>query len=236
MKRIIPAILPALALATGCSQQNADSAAAGNEAPSSAPAAAQPVGSGAAASPSFDCAKADGDATRLVCDDGNLAAMDRELSRLYGLALSGTNMDAGRKRELETTQRGWIKDRDDCWKAEDKRQCVLTSYAQRIAEIRQGYSDARSRDTEGTSTGPVALACKDVDFLIGATFIQTDPGAAFLSWKEQSVALDHVPSGSGAKYEGTSSGKKAALFTQGDEAMVTLPGQAELTCKVEEIG
>ncbi|MGB6188236.1 MAG: hypothetical protein WBF70_06640, partial [Aeromonas molluscorum] len=32
-------------------------------------------------------------------------------------------------------QRGWIKGRNECWKADDLRQCVLTNYQQRITEL-----------------------------------------------------------------------------------------------------
>lgn len=197
---------------------------------------ADAMASDVAVSPSFDCAKADGEATKLVCADTDLAAMDRELDRLYGLALNGQYMTPERKIELEATQRGWIKGRDDCWKADDKRQCVMAEYAMRIHEIRQGYADARTKDEDGLSSGPVALACDGLDFGISATFVQTDPGAVYLQWKNSGIALAHVPSGSGAKYEGMWDGKLAALFTQGDEAIVTLPGEPERKCRIEEIG
>lgn len=162
--------------------------------------------------------------------------MDRELARLYGLAEKTPQIDPARLAELKATQRGWIKGRNDCWKAADKAQCVMTSYAMRIHELRQGCANARSDDAAGRSMGPVALACDKTDFGISATFIQTDPGAVFLEWKDGSLALGHAPSGSGAKYEGTWDGKKSSLFTQGNEAMLTLPGQAERRCMIEEIG
>jgi len=218
-------------LATGCSKsESAATAPAGAEADASATPAQTVV-----ANPSFDCAKAEGEAQKLVCSDVDLAAMDRELGRLYDLALTGPHA-ADRKAELQATQRGWIKGRDDCWKEDDKRNCVFSSYAMRIAELRQGYADSRSKDDAGVSLGPVALACEGVDFGIAATFINTDPGGAFLSWKDQSIALGHVPSGSGAKYEGKNYAGTGSLFTRGDEALVTLPGDTERNCKVEEIG
>lgn len=214
---------------TACGQQASET-----DGQADATAAAETVP--AATTPSFDCAKAESEAEKLVCQDENLAGMDRELARLYKLADTGPYATPARKKELEAMQRGWVKGRDDCWKAENKNQCVMTAYAQRIHELRQGYADARTQDDQGVSTGPLALACKGIDFGVSATFIKTEPGAVFLQWNDSSIALDHVPSGSGEKYQGLWDGKIASLLTKGDEALLTLPGEPERTCKIEEIG
>ncbi|WP_395332363.1 MliC family protein [Novosphingobium sp. BL-8H] len=190
----------------------------------------------AVATPSFDCAKADGDAQKLVCSTPELAAMDRELMRLYDLALTGPHISAARKSELQATQRGWIKGRDDCWKADDKPACVRDQYAMRIHELRQGYADARADDAKGVSKGPLALACKGQDFLVSVTFVNTDPGAVWLFWRDQGVGLAHVVSASGALYEGQNYAGKASLFTKGDDAMLTLPGDTQKQCHFDEIG
>ncbi len=190
----------------------------------------------AVATPSFDCAKADGDAQKLVCSTPELAAMDRELMRLYDLALTGPNINGQRKQQLQATQRGWIKGRDDCWKADDKPACVRDQYAMRIHELRQGYADARGDDAKGVSKGPLALACKGQDFLVSVTFVNTDPGAVWLSWRDQEVGLAHVVSASGALYEGQNYAGKASLFTKGDDAMLTLPGGTQKQCHFDEIG
>lgn len=172
----------------------------------------------------------------MVCASADLAAMDRELARLYGLAATGPNMKPARLAELKSTQNGWIKGRNECWKAADKAQCVMTAYAMRIHELRQGFADARKVEPAARSMGPLALACPGAGFLVAATFIQTEPGAVYLEWLEYSLALAHVPSGSGAKYQGLWDGKTATLFTKGNEAVLTLPGEAERTCVIEEIG
>lgn len=190
----------------------------------------------AVATPSFDCAKADGDTQKLICTTPELAAMDRELMRLYDLALTGPHVNAQRKKELQGTQRGWIKGRDDCWKADDKPACVRDQYAMRIHELREGYADARADDAKGVSKGPLALACNGQDFGVSVTFVNTDPGAVWLAWKDQGVGLAHSVSASGALYEGQNYAGKASLFTKGEDAMLTLPGGTQKTCKIEEIG
>lgn len=152
--------------------------------------------------PTFDCAKAEWKVEKLVCQDGNLARMDREVERLYRLALRGSHMTTTRAAELRRDQKNWVRDRNECWKGIDLRQCTMTSYARRIHQLRQAYADARTRDSEGISIGPVAYQCTGLDALIGATCVNSDPGAVYLEWMDYSMALDHVPSGSGAKYSG----------------------------------
>ena len=224
----------AIGLLAACSQPSGSDGPTASDDPTEEAASAAPAAAGAG--PTFDCTKADGEIEELVCATPEFGAMDRELARLFALAEKGVSNDAARLGELKATQRGWIKGRNECWKADDKKQCVMTSYAMRIHELRQGYANSRSADDAGASMGPVALACKGLDFGISATFIQTDPGAVYLEWKDSSLALAHVPSGSGAKYEGIWDGKQTMLFTQGNEAMLTLPGEPERSCTIDEIG
>lgn len=226
--------MAALAACSGEQPVPSDDMAASAAASDDAGMAAAAPASGAG--PTFDCTKTESDIEDMVCKSAEFSAMDRELARLYGLAEKTSGMDPARLNELKATQRGWIKGRNECWKASDKQQCVMTSYAMRIHELRQGYANARSADGAGKSMGPVALACKGLDFGISATFVQTDPGAVYLEWKDSSLALAHVQSGSGAKYEGKWDDKTATLFTQGEEAMLTLPGEPERSCAIEEIG
>jgi hypothetical protein len=55
------------------------------------------------------------------------------------------------------------------------------SYVIRIAELRQGYADARSEDARGISIGPKAARCESFDALLGVTFVNGDEPAARLS-------------------------------------------------------
>lgn len=185
--------------------------------------------------PSFDCAKAGNAATKLICTDPLLVALDVETTRLYGLAIEGKYMTPDRRRELVATERGWIKGRDECWKADNLRTCILASYASRIHELRQGYSDARTQDDKGNSTGPFVLACRNFNALIGVTFVRTDPPVAQLSWLNTAATLVLAPSGSGARYDRVT-GPASMLWTRGSTARVKIDGQPELECKVETPG
>lgn len=230
MKRQVMASLVALAspgALAGCGSP-AEPDAGASEAPVASEAAAdQPV------TPSFDCTKSDSQATDLVCKTPMLARMDNELQRLYALAEGGTYESEDRLNELTAMQRGWIKGRDDCWKDDDPLQCVTASYAMRIHEIRQGFFDSRQQDAKGISSGPLALACKGVDYGVSLTIVNADPGVAFLQWQDQSVALVQ---GAGARYEGSNYAGMAALVTKGENALFTPPGGTELSCRVEDMG
>ncbi len=93
-------------------------------------------GAGAADGPSVDCAGAQG-AAALVCDDAGLSALDRRLSDLYRAALEAARGRgegaAEAEATLKATQRGWIKGRDECWKADDEPACVRAAYERRSA-------------------------------------------------------------------------------------------------------
>jgi uncharacterized protein len=180
---------------------------------------------GHAASPSFDCSKAESSAENLVCADEQLAALDRETARLFELARDGPHMTDDRRSELRAIQRGWIKRRDECRKSEELCACVLASYVIRIHELRQGYGDARSKDAQGISTGPYVVTCKGLDALIDVTFVNVDLPVAYLEWLDRSLVLTLTPSGSGARYAADHDDGAYIFWTKGNEALFELPGK-----------
>lgn len=222
-----------LALA-GCEKSETPASNAASETAAKA-APAKPAD--AASRASFDCGRADGQAQELVCTDPNLAAMDREVERLYRLAIGDPALDNARRDEWTASQRGWAKDRDDCWKSDELRICVMGAYAERIHRLRQGSMPARADVPDALSAGPLAYRCNGLDALVGATFINSDPGAVFLEWgPDVAVALDHVVAASGAKYEGRVEGQTWTFWSKGREATLTMPGRGELPCTQEAVG
>ncbi len=87
-----------------------------------------------AAQPSFDCRKASHEAEQLICQDAELAALDRSLAELYSTVLKHT--PAREQQRLKTEQSGWVKGRNDCWKASDPRGCIKGEYEARIRELK----------------------------------------------------------------------------------------------------
>ena len=87
-----------------------------------------------AAKPSFKCTKGMHEAEELICQDADLARLDNNLTRLYNTLLKNTP-----KREqaaLKAEQRGWVKGRNECWKAANKKACIRDEYNARINELK----------------------------------------------------------------------------------------------------
>lgn len=183
-----------------------------------------------AASPSFSCAKPAGAAEQAVCQDETLAALDRETARLYGLARNAPSLGAPQKKQLTALQRGWIKGRNDCWKANDLKTCIRDAYVIRIAELRAGLPKAADKE-KGVSIGPVAVECPGAPSM-RATFVNVDPPLAYLAGGDTSLVMTIARSGSGARYTAPSAAGEASFWQKGPEALVQLPGGKEQGCKV----
>ena len=173
--------------------------------------------------PSFDCSKADHDAEELICRDNELAALDNQLAGVYHSALE--NIPADEHRNLKAIQRGWIKGRNDCWKADDLRSCVQLAYESRITELQiQGCLV--------TVPAPVKYQCDggEYDYLTAVFYQETAMPAVVLTRINDrdsgQVIAWPTPSGSGAKYQG----RNILFWTKGDEAMVEWLGD-KLKCR-----
>lgn len=76
--------------------------------------------------PSFSCAKAGTGAERLICDDANLASLDREVALAYKQKLEAA---AAERARLQSDQRAWIRGkRDTCADTE----CLRAVYRERL--------------------------------------------------------------------------------------------------------
>jgi uncharacterized protein len=152
------------------------------------------------AGPGFDCAKADYDIEDLICADDGLAALDRRLTKAYAAALN--NYPKDELKGLKAMQRGWIKGRNDCWKADDQRACAEFSYNIRITEL---------EITAGLQVvpSPVNYVCDGgpYDYLTAVFYRDTPVPAVVLTrvggpgGDSQAIAFLQ-PTGSGAKYVG----------------------------------
>jgi uncharacterized protein len=175
------------------------------------------------AEPSFDCTKASGQVEALICRDDGLAALDRKLASAYARALERVREDG--YEDPKVMQRGWVKGRNDCWKAEDVRGCVETQYKHRIAELKIQYGDM-------VVPTPANFRCGAMD-LTAVFYNETDPPAAVLtqigqSGPDQVIAYQAI-SGSGARYLG----QNVEFWEHQGEASVNWFGQ-QLTCKLNE--
>ena len=117
--------------------------------------------------PAFNCAKADGEVEELICQDEGLAALDRKMDEVYKAALDKAKNEV--PPVLKAEQRGWIKGRNECWKATGAdnpafltaswqatsvRDCVEGQYRLRISELQARYRLVPMK-------GPVFYACEN---------------------------------------------------------------------------
>lgn len=177
--------------------------------------------------PSFDCSKAGSVAEQLICAEPDLAALDLRLADVYGSALSvAQGLDAGAEAATDTLkamQRGWIKGRDECWKADDLRTCVETAYLTREAELVATW----------LLKEPVAVS----RWICGETpanevyvmYFDTELPGLRVEYGDGVEAMHLAPSGSGSRYEGAfgrmfweKGGEARFLWTQDREQICTI--------------
>lgn len=168
--------------------------------------------------PSFKCSdKMTGSVEALICKNPDLAALDRTLATAYN---SAVKQAGNRANTLKAEQRGWIKGRDECWKADDQQSCIRDRYRQRIVEVQAGYGLVGS-------SGPFAFDC-GTNGVINATFFQTDPSSMDATYNGQHSFMVAVQSGSGVHYQG----QNESFWEHQGEALVTWGyGAKEMTCK-----
>ena len=183
----------------------------------SAPGAARAQAKG----PAFDCSKAQGEVEQLICKDEGLAALDRKLDEVYKAALAKARDDV--PQFLRTEQRGWVKGRNECWKAKDGTYITASWQAKNARECVEGNYKIRTSELQALMRlvppkGPVFFACENNPANeVVATFFETDPPTARLEREDKTVTVWLVPAGSGSKYEG----QNVEFWTKGKEAAVT---------------
>jgi uncharacterized protein len=171
--------------------------------------------------PTFDCAKATGSIEKLICADKDLAARDRKLDEVYKAATAKAK--GAMLNTLKAEQRGWVKGRNDCWKAgaetpefltatwqaKSQRACVDAKYRIRTSELQAIWRIVPPKT--------VSFACENNPANeVVANFFDTDPPSARVERGDQTTTVWQVESGSGAKYEG----QNVTFWNKGNEANV----------------
>ena len=172
--------------------------------------------------PSFPCHKSASSAEQLICRSPALTKLDRQLASVYRAAQA----KAGKEQPpvLKAEQRGWVKGRNDCWKAADLAACVRDSYTLRIAELQARYQ--------------LLPALADVRYQCGANaanemqvrFYATEPATLIAERGDRSELMYQQPAASGARY----AGRNSWLWEHHGEATVVWEWQGkEEVCRVQ---
>lgn len=186
--------------------------------------AATPAG---AEGPAFDCAKAQGEVPKLVCSDAGLAALDRKLDGVYREAVARAKGPL--IATLRAEQRGWLKGRDECWKATaatpdfitaswtvaSPRECTEAHYRLRTAELQAVWRLLPPKTVSYACNGQPANE-------LVASFFDTDPPAARVERGDRTVTVYLVPAAGGATYEG----RNVTFSSNGTEASASWMNEA----------
>lgn len=157
----------------------------------------EPVPQTDGVSPSFNCSAAEAlsSAEQHVCGDAELTRLDLTLAQVYEEAQSRVKSESAEAR-LKAEQRGWLKGRDECWKASDARTCIADAYQRRIATLQARYRLV-------SFNGPVLYRCgPDSSELAEVRFFDTEPSTAVVQYGDNYALMFATPAASGARYEG----------------------------------
>lgn len=176
-----------------------------------------------AVSPAFDCAKAEGEVEQLICSDDELASMDLLLARTYSQTIQ--NIPKEERATFRAEQRGWIKGRNDCWKADNVRRCVEFSYQSKTVELQiiGGLVEAPEYQNlscaESSDASPFTLSVYD----------NTKPDSAVLTRGDDQVIAIKTAGGVANRYVAPN----VSLILGEGEAEIDWFGE-QLTCALSE--
>jgi uncharacterized protein len=156
--------------------------------------------------PTFDCAKAQGEVEKAICSDASLASLDRKLDQAFKAAAAKATHELART--LSAEQRGWIKGRNECWKANGNqtwitatwtvnsvRDCIDAQYRIRTSELQSVWRLLEPKT--------VSYACQNNPANeVVANFFETDPATIRLERGDRTATLWLVGDTSDGKYEG----------------------------------
>lgn len=135
---------------------------------------------------------------KTVCTEPDFWARDALLAQVYQQASqqASGSADAGLLPSLRAQQRGWIKGRNDCWKAGDLHACIAQAYELRTAELQTRYRLV-------TAMGPVFFYCGgNPANEIVITYFQTEPPSLVVERGDQTALMFSQPAASGSRYQG----------------------------------
>jgi uncharacterized protein len=177
----------------------------------------------AARAPACRVRAAPGSIPHQVCRIAMLATLDLKLAAVYRAAQPVAANE--HPRWLVPTQRGWMRSRDECWKAgPDPNQpadraaraaCVRERYRERILELQALY---RLVPVSATAR----WRCDDGSEVQATRFDATDPPSQVAERGDQTALMTQQPAASGTLWQG----RNESLHEKGPDALVVWGWQA----------
>ena len=171
--------------------------------------------------PTFDCARARGAVEQQICADARLAALDRQLDQVYRAASAKAQGRLGSV--LRAEQRGWVKGRNECWKAQGQETWITATWTVKtVAACIDAQYRLRTSELQATwrllPSKTVSYACQDQPGSeVVATFFASAPATIRLERGDRSATLWQV----GGAASGTYEGQNLSLVHQGSRVKVS---------------
>jgi uncharacterized protein len=186
-----------------------------------------PVVAGAA-TPAFDCHRASGAVETLICNNAKLTQLDVIMDRVYQQSLRAASGLATLPdvaiRELKATQRGWVKSRNDCWKAPSVRRCVTDEYTRRISELQVKWQLVSAQ-------GSSRFRCEDGTPFTLTRYPTAQRPAVSIEYEQRHEVYVATDGGGNGRYDGLFG---RSLTLHGDDAVfVPDVSRPELHCSRE---
>ena len=174
--------------------------------------------------PSFDCETATRAVETMVCEDRELAELDVKLAGVFESALkkiAAMPNTAPQIRHMKAYQLRWSRERNECSKSKDARDCTLESYRYRIADLQARFFLADSKS-------PAVYLCRNnpkSELIV--TFIESDPATVRLDRGGKTAITFRDDGGDGKRFDNP---QGVSFETEGDMALVTWPQGSEYEC------
>ncbi|MDO6776477.1 MULTISPECIES: MliC family protein [unclassified Shewanella] len=199
--------------------------------------------------PAFDCQQASGEVEQLICQDSQLAQLDIQLNQVFKKSISqlgaDADLDVDALAQLKAFQRGWIKGRNECWKADDIKQCVIYAYTSRLTELQiaaavfdvpkavQYQCDPPSNNNLMSIRvyfyNQTAIPAAILNLSLAPTADPIADSRAVTVAQQNPLLTLLTLSASGAKYQG----QNVSFWTHQQQAVLSQFGQADIDCRVK---
>lgn len=156
--------------------------------------------------PSFPCTKARGTVEEAICSVPTLAALDRKLDEVYKAATAKAK--GAPATQLREEQRGWVKGRNDCWKANGQETWITASWTvATVNDCVEAQMRLRTSELQAlwqlTPPKTTSYVCQGqpANEVVVSTF-DTDPATIRLERGDRAITLWRVGTASEGRYEG----------------------------------
>lgn len=131
----------------------------------------------------------------LVCQDEELTRLDRLLGDLLGRAASAPATGETARRSLRARGHKWREARNQCWRVDNPRQCVIEHYRHRIARLQVELALV-------DSTGTAQYRCRDE--VLTLRFHATSVPSLTADFRGRKVFMVRDTSAAATRYSGVS--------------------------------